>query len=96
MSLLTAFVVLVFVYSLVSARLERGVLTPPILFTGAGMLTAFLWPGSRPAARDHGWLLVVAEVGLVLLLLRRPAGSISGCSTAWPDCRRGSSAPGCC
>ena len=36
MVLLTAFVVLVFVYSLLSRRLERTVVTAPMLFTAAG------------------------------------------------------------
>ena len=38
MVLMTAFVLLVFLYSLVSRRLEQTILTAPILFTTAGAL----------------------------------------------------------
>jgi NhaP-type Na+/H+ or K+/H+ antiporter len=68
MTLLTIFIVLFFLYSLVSKRLDRTVITAPILFTAAGMLALPLVPGL--ASREHGIeiLLHVAEVGLVLLL----------------------------
>jgi hypothetical protein len=42
------FVSLVFLYSLISRRLERTVITAPILFTVAGMLTSLI-----PAALYH-------------------------------------------
>jgi sodium/hydrogen antiporter len=62
------FISLVFLYSLISGRLERTVLTAPILFTTAGMLTSLV-----PGALDHLGLdrkgvLLIAEVGLVMLL----------------------------
>ena len=55
-----AFVSLVFLYSLVSRRLQETVATAPIVFTGAGML-AFLVP---PALVDLGLVFVL---GLVYL-----------------------------
>jgi NhaP-type Na+/H+ or K+/H+ antiporter len=68
LSLIAAFVALVFLHGLVSARLERTVLTAPILFTAAGMLVLpavpELW--DRSGAREA--FLRVAEIGLVLLL----------------------------
>jgi NhaP-type Na+/H+ or K+/H+ antiporter len=62
------FVSLVFLYSLISARLERTVITAPILFTAAGMLTSLI-PAAlyHPAIGRKGFLLI-AEVGLVMLL----------------------------
>ena len=68
MTLLAVFIVLVFLHSLVSARLERTVVTAPIAFTAAGM-GAFL---CIPEVRNHEvnlelWLRI-AETGLVLLL----------------------------
>ena len=38
MVIITAFVVLVFLYSLVSKRLEHTIITAPIVFTAAGVL----------------------------------------------------------
>ena len=39
MDLVAIFLALVFLYSLISGRLERTVVTAPMLFTAAGMLT---------------------------------------------------------
>ena len=62
------FVSLVFVYSLISRRLERSVITAPMLFTAAGMVTSLV-PGALHHLRlDRTGLLVIAEVGLVMLL----------------------------
>ncbi|MGH7893762.1 MAG: cation:proton antiporter [Candidatus Binatia bacterium] len=66
--LLVVFVTLVFVYSLVSARLARTVVTPPILFTTAGIALAFVQEPSVRGGNPEVLLLRVAEVGLVLLL----------------------------
>ena len=55
MVLIAAFIGLVFVYSLVSRRLERTILTAPILFTAAGVLTRVLARGGeRAGARPQG------------------------------------------
>lgn len=68
MTLFAIFVALVFLYGLVSRRLEQTVLTAPILFTAAGALT-LLAPGAAQAlALERNVLLVIAEVGLVMLL----------------------------
>jgi hypothetical protein len=42
MVLIAAFLLLVFLYSLVSQRLERTVVTAPMLFTAAGTATVLL------------------------------------------------------
>jgi NhaP-type Na+/H+ or K+/H+ antiporter len=66
--LLGLFVGLLFVYSLVSGRLERTVITAPIVFTLGGML-AWLAPAWVPGLPDDsGVFLPLAEIGLVLLL----------------------------
>jgi NhaP-type Na+/H+ or K+/H+ antiporter len=68
MLLLSIFVALIFFYSLVSARLERSVLTAPIVFTGAGMLALLALPDLRDRSGGMEVFLRVAEIGLVLLL----------------------------
>ena len=68
MTLIAIFITLLFLYSLVSARVERTVLTAPMLFTAAGMVVSVL---THQVPRWHGdqeFLLRIAEVGLVLLL----------------------------
>jgi sodium/hydrogen antiporter len=68
MILLAVFIVLIFLFSLVSARLERTVVTAPMVFTAAGM-GLFLLLGTVPAWEgDREVFRRVAEVGLVLLL----------------------------
>ena len=68
MTLLAVFVVLLFLYSLLSARLARTVVTPPMVFTAAGV-GVFLLQGRVPAWEgDREVFLRIAEVGLVLLL----------------------------
>src|SRR6476660_5107756 len=68
MPLLAIFIGLLFVHSLVSARLERTIVTAPILFTAVGMLTFLTLPEIRDRQGSHELFLHVAEVGLVLLL----------------------------
>jgi NhaP-type Na+/H+ or K+/H+ antiporter len=68
MILLAIFVTLLFLYSLVSAPVERSRLTAPIVFTLAGVGAALLL-AELPARAGHtGVFLTVAELGLVLLL----------------------------
>jgi NhaP-type Na+/H+ or K+/H+ antiporter len=65
---LALFVVLLFLYSLVSRRLEETVLTAPIFFTSAGIL---LSPALQRIVADtvnSEIFLGIAEVGLVMLL----------------------------
>ena len=68
MVLIATFVALVFLYSLVSRRLERTVVTAPLLFTAAGALLAFSTDALNAAELDRHGLLLVAELGLVMLL----------------------------
>jgi NhaP-type Na+/H+ or K+/H+ antiporter len=68
MTLLALFVVLIFAYGLTSGRLERTIVTAPIVFTAAGMCTLFLLPELRNRHGDPQALLTIAEIGLVLLL----------------------------
>lgn len=68
MSLLVLFIVAIFIYSLVSGRLERTVVTAPIVFTALGVL-AFPFLGlQQDGAEGMEILLTLAEIGLVLLL----------------------------
>src|SRR6187399_3688380 len=69
MTLLLIFVVLLFLYSIVSSRLDRTVITAPIVFTTAGILTVSVFmPMIQNADRSEKFFLTLAEVGLVLLL----------------------------
>ena len=78
MMLLSVFVALVFLHSLVSARLARTIVTAPIVFTVAGMLAFGVLPEFRESEHSLEVFLQVAEVGLVLLLFsdasRTPLG----------------------
>jgi len=68
MILAIIFISLVFFYSLVSKRLERTVITGPIVFTIAGILVPLFLPNLRELETDQKALLFIAEMGLVLLL----------------------------
>jgi NhaP-type Na+/H+ or K+/H+ antiporter len=68
MVLIAAFIAIVFLYSLVSRRLEQTILTAPILFTAAGVLMAFSPEVLNELALDRKSLLLVAELGLVMTL----------------------------
>lgn len=62
------FFAVLFVYSLASRRLERTVVTAPMVFTVAGMLMFPSLAGILKAGGTPDLLLHVAEIGLVLLL----------------------------
>jgi len=66
MIILAVFILLIFLYSLISARLKQTIITAPILFTIGGMMlgVADLQPDQ---VSGHGFLLM-AEIGLVMLL----------------------------
>jgi NhaP-type Na+/H+ or K+/H+ antiporter len=65
-TVISAFVLLILLYSLVSKRLERTVITAPILFAVAGAAVGL---GGVPAVQvEREWLLLLAELGLVMLL----------------------------
>ncbi|MFO1205044.1 MAG: cation:proton antiporter [Burkholderiales bacterium] len=66
--LIAAFIFFVFVYSLVSRRLEQTILTAPILFTAAGALLALSPEALSELGLDRKGLLLVAELGLVMTL----------------------------
>ena len=68
MVLTAVFVVLVFLYSLVSQRLQPTVITAPMLFTAAGAATTLLPEAARELVLDRKILLLIAELGLVMLL----------------------------
>ncbi len=68
MTLIAIFIVLIFVASLISAWVERSILTMPIVFTTAGMLTAITLSEIHVREDGRSVLLALAEVGLVLLL----------------------------
>ena len=65
---LAIFVLLFFLYSLVSGRLERTVITAPIVFTVAGMLMFPRLQGILKPGENSAIFLALAEVGLVMLL----------------------------
>jgi sodium/hydrogen antiporter len=64
MIIIAAFVLLVFLYSLVSERLERTILTAPNLFSAAGVLLIFALPVLGELEADRKAFLLLAEIGL--------------------------------
>jgi len=68
MILFLVFTFLVFLYSLLSKRIEKTVITAPILFCAAGMLIFFYTPVQEEIDFDMKTLLKIAEIGLVMLL----------------------------
>src|SRR5215813_4921869 len=62
------FVVVVFLYSLVSRRLEHTVITAPIVFASAGMLLILAMPGLHDLTMQRDTYRELAEIGLVMLL----------------------------
>lgn len=64
---LVLFIILLFLFSLVSGRMKRTVFTGPMVFTLAGMVVGSQWSASTKPV-DAGTFLAMAEVGLVLLL----------------------------
>ena len=65
---LAFFVLLLFLFSLVSQRLERTIATAPMVFTVAGMLIFPSLQGILKAGFTASLALHVAEAGLVMLL----------------------------
>lgn len=66
--LLALFILLILVYSLVSAKMERTIVTAPILFTAAGIVVALASPNIFVGGANRSIFLGLAEFGLVLLL----------------------------
>ena len=73
MTLLAIFAALLFVYSLLSRRLDETVLTGPMLFTLAGAAVAVQVPAEVTAGLNSQIFLHLAEAGLVLLLFTEAA-----------------------
>lgn len=65
---LAIFILLLFLYSLLSRRVEQTVLTAPIVFTVAGMLMFPSLQGILRPGENSKIFLGIAEVGLVMLL----------------------------
>lgn len=98
-----AFAAIVFVFALVSRRLEGSVVTPQMVFVAAGLL---LSPAGLDLIEPAGYIsviLIVAEIALVLTLfadaagidfaaLRHGRGCPSACSSS--ACRSRSSSAG--
>jgi NhaP-type Na+/H+ or K+/H+ antiporter len=68
MTLIAVFIVIVFLYSLVSKRVEQTVITAPILFAAGGALTVLLPSAVQELAIDRKSFLLIAEIGLVMTL----------------------------
>ena len=68
MTVLAVFIVLLFLYSLVSAQVEKTCLTAPIVFTVSGMVAPWVMAELPSGAGKADVFLPVAELGLVLLL----------------------------
>jgi sodium/hydrogen antiporter len=65
---LTVFVSLLFFYSLITQRLDRTIVTAPIVFTATGMLLFPVLPEILKAGVNAEVLFRLSEIGLVLLL----------------------------
>jgi len=68
MLIVATFVIVLFVYGLLSQRIAKTPLTAPIIFTALGMMTHPSWPRIAAAGITVNVFLPVAELGLVLLL----------------------------
>jgi NhaP-type Na+/H+ or K+/H+ antiporter len=68
MIIITTFALLVFLYSLISRRLEHTVITAPIVFAGAGIMLVLTTPVLGELEADRKAFLLLAEIGLVLTL----------------------------
>lgn len=66
--ILPLFISLVFLYSLVSARLKQTVVTAPVIFTLGGMALVIARPDLAELGLHRHILLTFAEIGLVMLL----------------------------
>jgi NhaP-type Na+/H+ or K+/H+ antiporter len=67
-TLIAIFIVLILLYSMVSKRVDRTILTAPIVFTGAGMIVFLVLPAVWEQEGNIEVFMKAAEVGLVLLL----------------------------
>ncbi|HJV36323.1 cation:proton antiporter [Geomonas sp.] len=68
MIIVATFIVVVFLYSLFSRRLDGTVITAPIIFTCAGVLLILAVPSLHELDVERESILKLAELGLVMLL----------------------------
>jgi NhaP-type Na+/H+ or K+/H+ antiporter len=68
MILISFFIVLVFLFTLVSKRVEQTILTAPVIFTLVGMGTYFISPAVAEMEIHSETFLQIAELTLALLL----------------------------
>jgi predicted Kef-type K+ transport protein len=68
MIIIVVFVALVFLYSLLSRRLEHTIGTALIVFTSAGILLILALPGFQKLDMQRESFLKLADLGLVMLL----------------------------
>lgn len=68
MSFAAIFITLLFLYTLVSGRMEKTVITAPIVFTVGGMVCCLFLPRLNEQSGVVSIFSHVAEIGLVLLL----------------------------
>jgi sodium/hydrogen antiporter len=68
MAFIAIFILLIFIYSLVSRRLDRTVVTAPMIFAAAGFLISFFPVVRQELIMDKKPFLLLAEVGLVMTL----------------------------
>jgi sodium/hydrogen antiporter len=66
--LIGVFVAAVFCYSLVSAPLQKGIVTAPMMFVLTGIATSLVAPEILQSTVQTSAFLTLAEIGLVLLL----------------------------
>ena len=68
MILLGVFLILVFLYSLVSERALKTIITAPIIFTTAGLIMAFSLPELAEVQVENKTILVIGEISLAVVL----------------------------
>jgi NhaP-type Na+/H+ or K+/H+ antiporter len=68
MILLGVFLILVFLYSLVSERALKTIITAPIVFTTAGLILAFSLPELSKVQVENKTILVIGEIALAVVL----------------------------
>jgi len=88
MPLVAIFLALIFFHSLASRRLERTVLTAPILFTTAGMLVALVLASCSRSRATSKCSCGSPSSGLRCCSSPRPAAPASEAGRAFAACRR--------
>jgi NhaP-type Na+/H+ or K+/H+ antiporter len=68
MTILAILAALMFLYSLLSHRLERTIITGPMIFTTAGILMYLAFPGQMAGAIELKPVLLLAEIALAVVL----------------------------